>query len=1231
MVRQDILSRKESCSVLISTHHIDDVEVISDRVWFLNNQTLVFDGPISDMKQSFHRGVVDSRKDRPQCHLDFVDFSTSNPAVKEMFLERFGHVVTVLDGESSLHSCRTWSVNLSGPEQTTNLAFRSFLQNELEAQGLLDWSVSSPNVYDSLSRMYAPSVASDENEKTFESKDHHCRDVSATSQNQCNSMIQVITFSVLNIRLMVDLRVADMKQKKRHFLFSSIILPFIMMLILVFYCRDIRYPKMKFTSSSIGGIGEILVSYGRTANTKDSLSDDRAALDRLFGQSTTWLGYDLKSNALFEKLYREYYAHKHDRWSSFVIDDTVEKWVQSSVRITDRSFEGSFDMHDAYSAIQAIQSNICNSSDVVRNESISSPRTRLHNDIDSMADAAFSRVKNTDRGEVSNITDFCNFMTQMDIDLLVNSSSRNNKKKMIAKNTSALVMQVSQALNAKVTMLSNMTFFHGTPMFFKEVLPYIYASRDDISSLGTSKSTEWAENITRTKDVFTLYSYPFDEKKSISPAFIQRGYLGSIIIIMFILLTSTSVLKFITQCRFSGIKTQLHLSGVSPLQYWFANFIVDYCLLSVSFLSIFAAIYVGGPPISSFYMDSANSNTFLFSLCTYAGASVAANYFFAFRSVDQVSSQLMSLFSSLCGGLFLRLFVALHPHVEPYVSIHSVCLWLSPSYAFSSNMYDLFVQYVRHFSPRASHVTTTEVSLYTPLLAMCCQTIVYLTLTVLADTHYYRFSCWLHRLSETTQTCIYECGNNGRLARSNSISLRSTVLRFIAMSSACQISTDQSEEEGLLYSSREHCSYDGSAAAGTRFSSLERSASFLSDHSCDNDVEVDDIEQTPVAISKNLNVAYEKGFLSHSAPILKGFNMCIKKAERIALMGVNGGGKSTLYRTMTNTEMLPIRGKLAVGGFDTVREHWSLGQENVVGYVPQEGGLAEFMTVQSAIDLFIRLRKNAILFRRKESHSRNMEHEELVMKQQMYNILPRRYFPYYIFSLSGGNKQKLAILLSNIFNPDLLLLDEPTSGIDPPAAHELIRYLSTLPPSQAMVFASHRMEECLVVCNRVLLLFGGRLQFDGPISEFSKVTDLFYQVDIEICSMPSCRGANSANASHNVLNQFVNSLLYKLRAVLFPESVEGDGAPTTVFERIVRYSTSKVRFTIEKTKCPLSVMWSILAEWKSEAWESPNICITSFSLRKMSIEEIFAAMVDAAKKTSSSSTYEFMDHAIDRV
>jgi ABC-type multidrug transport system ATPase subunit len=130
MVRQDILSRKESCSVLISTHHIDDVEVISDRVWFLNNQTLVFDGPISDMKQSFHRGVVDSRKDRPQCHLDFVDFSTSNPAVKEMFLERFGHVVTVLDGESSLHSCRTWSVNLSGPEQTTNLAFRSFLQNE---------------------------------------------------------------------------------------------------------------------------------------------------------------------------------------------------------------------------------------------------------------------------------------------------------------------------------------------------------------------------------------------------------------------------------------------------------------------------------------------------------------------------------------------------------------------------------------------------------------------------------------------------------------------------------------------------------------------------------------------------------------------------------------------------------------------------------------------------------------------------------------------------------------------------------------------------------------------------------------------------------------------------------------------------------------------------------------------------------------------------------------------
>lgn len=1258
-MRQDILSRKDSCCVLISTHHIDDVEVISDRVWFLNDQSLVFDGPLSDLK-----GTFQCTSDRAS-HMNVLDFSTSNDRIKDMFLERFQHTARVISDSAVMRdsfkeqgvNC-TWSIALSEPNKTPNETFRLFL-HELESQGLLDWSVSSPNAYDSLSRMYGQPV--EDNEGWLEhnvsdrSDDEHDNlspscDNQEFTRNMCIDEMWTFTMFLRNCKLIVDLRVADMKQKKRHFLFSLIILPFCMILLLVFYCRDIRYPKMEFSSSSIGGIGEILVSNGRKSEASNSFMASELSLMQRFGHSLTWLGDDLKSNSLFENLYQEYYVHDDNRWSSFVIDDTVEKWISSSVRITDRSFEGSLDIHDTLSAIQAIQKSVCNSTFRPVNESNSAEHTMpVHHrrvEITAKAEEAFGRANHlrADSGDVTNITEFCEFMTQMDIDLVANMSSGKTSGDSSSRtmNTSELVLRVSQALEAKVTMLSNMTFFHGTPMFFKEVLPYIYASREETcftDSDNTSSTTPIARE-RYSKDVYRLFSHPFDEKKSISPAFFQRGYLGSIVTIMYILLTSTSVLKFITRCKASGIKTQLHLSGVSPAVYWFGNFIVDFGLLFVSFIAIYTAISVGGPPISSFFLDSAYTNIFLLSLCAYAAASVTANYFFAFHSVDQVSCQLLSLFSSLCGGLFFRLFIALHAHVEPYVTLHSVCLWVSPSYAFSSNMCDLFVQYVRHFNPHESTSTTVltdDVSLFAPLVTMCCQTVVYFLLTVVADAYYYRFNCWLHIVFEKIKEYILQCSGDGPLSRGNSISLRSTVLRYIAMCNAeCKGEGLDDEEEGLLSSSLSNRTSYGSDQATHQFSTLARSGSFLSDRSCDDmdckegnrsppTTSAPPANPIPIVSAKDLDIAYPAGYLSHSLPIIKQLNIQIDRAERIALMGVNGGGKSTLYRAMTDTEMLPLHGVLTLGGFDTVCDHWSLGAENVVGYVPQEGGLAEFMTVQGAIDLFISIRKNAMLL---SPNTRWSNQSELVAREQsmrlkMYNILPKRYFPYYIFSLSGGNKQKLAVLLSNIFNPSLLLLDEPTSGIDPPASHELIRYLSVLPSAQAILFASHRMEECLVVCRRVLLLFGGRVQFDGPISEFSKVTDLFYQVDVEIYEQ--LKGGEQSNASSllstppttvHTMTNFIDAFLRKLQFALLTKGPATSSPLYFAFERIVRYSNTKVRFTFEKSKCPLSVVWSVLAEWKTEAWEPQVTMLSSMSLRKMSIEEIFAAMVDAAKKAA---------------
>ena len=635
--------------------------------------------------------------------------------------------------------------------------------------------------------------------------------------------------------------------------------------------------------------------------------------------------------------------------------------MQSSVRITDRSFGGTLTIDEAFSTLHALQRQVCNASqfsgreqadadahdkDVEEEEkeknggeNVGSDSIWVDEEILLQVQTAFTQHADDKH---TNITEFCQFITGMEVGLIQNTSSSVASKGTHTANTSALLLQVSQSLNAKLTMLSNMTFFHDTPMFLKEVVPYIYTSRDELSCSSPRPYNHSAEhkhdpdddhmfeerdpslfshNTTTKHDVYRLFSHPLDDsaskKKSVSPAFIQRGYLGAVIIIMYLLITSSSVLKFVTQAKKNGWKTQLHLAGVTNMEYWVGNFLVDFSMLFISFLAIFTAISIGGPPISSFYLDSKSeySHIFLFSLCSFAGASVAANYCFAFLSVDPVSSQLLALFSSLCGGLFLRLFIALHAHVEPYVTIHTYCLWISPSYAFSSNMYDLFVQYVRHFSPKVTApVLAVEVSLFRPLIAMCCQTVIYLCLTIAADTYHYPFTCWLHRWTEKVATFATECrayADWPAIPRSPSVSLRSTVLRYIALSNLKDknitsgggernldfrdYGTVCDEEMALL--STPPCTEDNRSMSS--FKTLERSTSFLSEHSQDNDQnEFPTTSQhfpsstatNAIVTACDLNIAYKTG-LTHSSPIIKQFNVCVQRGQRVALMGVNGGGK----------------------------------------------------------------------------------------------------------------------------------------------------------------------------------------------------------------------------------------------------------------------------------------------------------------------------------------------------
>ncbi|KAJ1428254.1 P-loop containing nucleoside triphosphate hydrolase protein [Ochromonadaceae sp. CCMP2298] len=404
----------------------------------------------------------------------------------------------------------------------------------------------------------------------------------------------------------------------------------------------------------------------------------------------------------------------------------------------------------------------------------------------------------------------------------------------------------------------------------------------------------------------------------------------------------------------------------------------------------------------------------------------------------------------------------------------------------------------------------------------------------------------------------------------------------------------------------------------------------------------------------------------------------VQRAERVALMGMNGGGKSTLFRTLAlgcggGEGAVPVAGAVRVCGLDVVRSRWMLGPAGVQGYVPQEGGLLDVLTVDQTIKLFERIRgvshgdsdsaggsggggsgggggsasasASASLSAPPSSCTQCAEGD----------IIPQKYYTYPVGALSGGTRKKLSVRVANTGAPALLLLDECTTGVDPIAAERIVRYLKLLQPHQGVLLASHRIDESLAVCGRVLLLAEGRVHLDGPIDAFHDLAYRFYQLDISIApipipgsfsaSQPSACTLDSASASasapgksavgtygtyesgagtgtHNGNGrnargsggsggsggdssssssgpaQDINALLH-----LVAQAVGYGG-----LERVVVYSSSMVRLTLEKRRVPISHIWTHLIDWRQRG------LLSKFSFRNMEMEEVLSTIIAASKK-----------------
>ena len=210
---------------------------------------------------------------------------------------------------------------------------------------------------------------------------------------------------------------------------------------------------------------------------------------------------------------------------------------------------------------------------------------------------------------------------------------------------------------------------------------------------------------------------------------------------------------------------------------------------------------------------------------------------------------------------------------------------------------------------------------------------------------------------------------------------------------------------------------------------------------------------------QNVSVSYEKG-----KPVIKDLSFHINKGESVGLIGANGAGKSTLMKALLG--LLPATGRILVDGMAVEKANLPAIRRRL-GYVLQDSDDQMFMP--TVLDDMVFGPMNYGL-----SRAEAEEKAAAVLARLSLSDLAGQQN----HRLSGGEKRMTAIATVLAMEPDVLLMDEPTSNLDPFNRRIVINTIGSLP--QTRIITSHDLDMILDCCTRVILLSDGRIAADGP-------------------------------------------------------------------------------------------------------------------------------------------------------
>lgn len=203
--------------------------------------------------------------------------------------------------------------------------------------------------------------------------------------------------------------------------------------------------------------------------------------------------------------------------------------------------------------------------------------------------------------------------------------------------------------------------------------------------------------------------------------------------------------------------------------------------------------------------------------------------------------------------------------------------------------------------------------------------------------------------------------------------------------------------------------------------------------------------------------------------VLQDVNLEFKAGECIALIGPNGCGKTTLIKSILGM-VLPDNGDILLNNESILKK---FEYRNKIGYMPQIGRYPDYMTIAQIIDMIKQIR-----------NSKNELDEDLIKAFKLDKMSDKQ-----MRTLSGGTTQKVSATLAFLFNPNILILDEPTAGLDPLAAEILKeKIIKERNKGKLILITSHLLSELDDMITQIIFMQDGKVHFHKTIKDLLEST-----------------------------------------------------------------------------------------------------------------------------------------------